>query len=84
MFFVTNPGNFRFRKNVFNTLTMKQTERRKSFSKNWSIVFQLKVLRLKRHYFHKKLPCQKPILRQTEWGVQNGPITINGVLPFSV
>ena len=40
-----------------------------------------KVLRLKAQHFHTKLPCQKPILRQIEWEVQNGPITKNGVLP---
>ena len=26
------------------------------------------------------LPCQKSVLRQIEWGVQNGPITKNEVL----
>ena len=26
---------------------------------------------------HAELPCQKPILRQIEWGVQNSPITKN-------
>ena len=30
--------------------------------------------------FCTKLPCQKLILRLIEWGVQNGPITKNGVL----
>ena len=32
------------------------------------------------HHFHTKLPCQKPILRQTEWVVQNGLVTKNRVL----
>ena len=27
-----------------------------------------------------KLLCQKPMLRQIEWGLQNGPVTMNGVL----
>ena len=27
--------------------------------------------------------CQKPMLRQIEWGVQNGPITENRVLPVT-
>ena len=31
-------------------------------------------------HFHTTLLCQKPIFWQTEWGVQNGPITKNGVL----
>ena len=26
------------------------------------------------HHFHKKLPYQKPVLRQTKWWVQNGSI----------
>ena len=50
-------------------------ERRKPLSKSWSIVLQLKVLRLK-----IKLPCQKPMLRQIEYRVQNGPIIENEVL----
>ena len=40
-------------------------------------------LRLKMHYFHRKLSCQKPILKQIEWWVQNGPITKNEVLPVT-
>ena len=31
-------------------------------------------------HFHTKPFCQKPILKQTEWEVQNGPIRMNGVL----
>ena len=30
-----------------------------------------------------KIPSQKPMLRQIEWGVQNEPITKNTVLPVS-
>ena len=26
----------------------------------------------------QKLPCQNPMLRQTKWGVRNGPITKTG------
>ena len=51
--------------------------------KNWSTIFQLKVLRLKTQHFHTKLLSQKPVLRQKECGVQNGPITRNGVLPVT-
>ena len=43
----------------------------------------LKALRLKTHHFHTKLPYQKPMLRQIEWWLQNGPITKNGVLPVT-
>ena len=35
-------------------------------------------------HFHAKLLCQKPILRHIEWGVQNGSITKNGVLPVTI
>ena len=31
------------------------------------------------YHFYAKLSCQKPMLRQTEQWVQNGPITKNGV-----
>ena len=41
------------------------------FSKNWTIDLEQKVRKLKTHYFHTKQPCQKPILRQIEWRVQN-------------
>ena len=34
-------------------------------------------------HFHTKLLCQKPMLRQIEWGVPNGPTTNNGVLPVT-
>ena len=42
-----------------------------------------KALRLKTHHFHSKLLCQKPMLRQIEWRLQNGPITKSGVLPVT-
>ena len=53
------------------------------FSKNWSTVFQFKALRLKTHHFHTKLRYWKPILRQIEWWVQNGPTSKNGILPVT-
>ena len=34
-------------------------------------------------HFHTRLPYQKPMLRQTEWWVQNGSIIKNGVLPVT-
>ena len=67
--------------NAFNAFTLKKA---KSFSKNLSTVFLLKVLALKTQYFHAKLPCQKPMLRQIEWGVQDGPITLNGDFPVTI
>ena len=57
--------------NVFSTLPLKNfSEKCKPYWKNWSTVFLLKVLRLKKQHFHTKLLCQKPVLRQIEWGVQ--------------
>ena len=38
---------------------------------------------LRTHHFHTKLQYQKPILRQREWWVQNGPITKIGVSPVT-
>ena len=41
----------------------------------------MNVLRLKApHHFHTKLPYRKPLLRQTEWWIQNGAIAKNRVL----
>ena len=54
-------------------------ENENAFLKMW----KLKILRLKTDHFHAKLPCQKPVLRVIELGVQNGPITENGVLPVT-
>ena len=60
--------------------TTGNSERFQSFNFETNFL-KNKVLRLKAQHFHTKLPCQKPILRQIEWEVQNGPITKNGVLP---
>ena len=56
---------------VFNTLTLKE------------ISLKMKALRLKTQHFYRKLPCQKPMLKQIERGVQNGTIAKNGVLPIT-
>ena len=44
----------------------------------------MKVLPLKVWHFRTKLPSQKPMLRQIESGVQNGPITKNTDLPVAI
>ena len=54
-----------------------------TFLNNWSTVFQLKVPRLKAQHFRAKMFCQKSMLRQIDWGVKNGPISKNGVLPVT-
>ena len=78
MFLSENQWKF----GTFSILTLKQILwKTKTFLKNWSTAFYLKVLRLKTHYFHSKLLSQKPILRQIELWVQNGPFTKKGVLP---
>ena len=69
---------------VFNTSTLQQIfPITIFFSKNWSTIIYLKVLRLKKPHFHAKLPCQKPMLKQIEWGVQNGAITKTRILPVT-
>ena len=50
---------------------------------NWEYRFLVESTKLKTRHFHAKLPRQKPMLRQIEWRVQNGPITKNGVLPVT-
>ena len=69
-FYMVITGNFE-RFHYFNFET--------SFLKNRSTVFQLKVMRWKTQNFHVKRPCQKPILRQIEWRMQNDPIKKCGV-----
>ena len=72
--YITITGDFeRFQYFDFGTSLLKNENLLKTN-------FHKKVLRLKMQHFHKKLICQRPILRQIEWGVQNGPITKNGVL----
>ena len=65
---------------ILNRLSGKQ----KPFSKLWSTAFKLKALRSKTHHFHTKLPYQKPMLRQIEWWVHNGPIKKNEVLLVTI
>ena len=60
--------------NVFNTSDLKHV-----FWKTKALFKKLKVLRLKTRHFHTKLIC-KSMLRQTEWEIQNGLVTKNGVL----
>ena len=42
--------------------------------------FLLESTKIENVTFPYKTLRQKPVLRQIEWGVQNGPITKNGVL----
>ena len=64
--------------NVLITLPLKQVFKKKNkiFFKKLEYCFLVE----RTQYFYTKLPCQKPVLRQIERVVQNGPITKNGVL----
>ena len=53
------------------------------FFKKLENSFVVKSTMIESVHIHTKLPSQKPMLRQIEWGVQNGPITKNTVLPVS-
>ena len=53
------------------------------FLENETFLKKHEYQRLKMHHFHTKLPYQKPMLRQNEWRVLNGPITKNGFLPVT-
>ena len=44
----------------------------------------MKIQRLKTQHFYAKLPLQKTMLKQIEWGVQNGTITKNGAFPVTI
>ena len=81
-FYVTVTGEFeRFQYFNFETSFLKNG---RLFLKNQSTPFQLKVLRLKRQNYYTKLPYQKPVLREIEWDVQNGPIIKSRVLLVTV
>ena len=72
-----------FLKNVkLFLLWNKYPEKHKLFSKNRSTAFKLKVPRSTTQHFYKNC-CQKPMLRQIEWGVLNQPVTKNGVSPVT-
>ena len=67
---LTITGNFgRFEHLNFETNFLKN----KNFFQKTGVptLFQLKVQGLKTQHFHTKLSCQKLMLRQMEWGVQD-------------
>ena len=69
--------------NVFNTLTLKQIFwKTGTFFKKLECRFLVEsIVFIQKCY--TKMPYQKPMLRQIERWVQNGPITKNGVLPVT-
>ena len=65
--------------NVFNTLSLKQIFwKMKTFFKTLEYRFLVEPTKI-----HEKLLCQKPMLKQIEWRLRNGPITNSGVLPVT-
>ena len=46
-------------------------------------LFSLQYLRLRAQHFLTKFPCQKLMLKQIEWEVENGPITKNRLLALT-
>ena len=78
MTFIRNFDHFQYFDFTINFLDNENL-----FQKTGVSLFWLKVLRLKLHHFHTKLPCQELTLTQIEWGVQNAPITKNGVLSIT-
>ena len=70
--------------NVFNTLTSKQIFwKTKAFLKKLDYGFLVQTTEIETHHFFSKMLCRKPMLRQIEWQLRNGPITKGGVLPVT-
>ena len=68
----------------FNAWTLKQILwKKKIFFKNLKYRFVVQSSKIKTQHFYTKPPCQKPMFRQIEWGVQNEPIAKNGVLTIT-
>ena len=55
----------------------------KTFFKKLEYRFLVETFKIETHYFHSKMLCQKPRLRQIEWRLQNGLVTESGVLPVT-
>ena len=70
--------------NVLNTLTLKQIFwKTKTFFKKLKYCFLVEATKIENTPFPFKLLCQKPMLKQIEWRLQNGPITTSGILPVT-
>ena len=79
-FYMSIKGNFeRFQYFNFEWTFWKT----KIFSKKLEQNFLVESTKFENAAFHTKLPCEKPILRQIERGVPNGPIIKNGILPVT-
>ena len=61
--------------NVSNTLTFIQIFwKTKTFFEKQENRFLVETTEIEKRHFHSKLLCQKAMLRQIEWRLQNGPI----------
>ena len=66
----------------FQSLTLKQIFwKRKTFFEKLEYYFLVETTKTENISFPWKLLCHKPMFRQMEWRIQNGPITKSGVLP---
>ena len=69
---------------VFNTLTLEQIFwKTKTFFKKLEYSFLFETTKIENASFPFRTACQKSMLRQIEWWIQNGPITKSGVLPVT-
>ena len=76
-FYVTISGNFeRFQYYKFETDFL---EYENHFQKT-GVPFLVESTKIETDHFYRKLPYEKPMLRQIKWWVQNGSITMNKVL----
>ena len=80
-FYVIITGDFE-RLQYFNFET-SFLEKLKPFLRAGVQFFSSEYCNNSTQHFRTKLPCQKPMLIQIEWGVQNRPITKNRVLPLN-
>ena len=70
--------------NVFNTLFLKQIFwKTRIFFKKLEYRFLVRATKIENTPFPFKQLCQKPMLRQIQWWLQNGTITASGVLPVT-
>ena len=70
--------------NVFTNLSLKQVFwKTKAFYKKLEYHFLVLSTETESALFLHKTACQKPMLREIEWEVQNGPITKDVVLPVT-
>ena len=69
---------------VFNTLTLKQIfSKTRTFFIKTGLPFLVESTSIENATFSCKIALKKPMLRLIEWGIQDGPIAKNGVLPVT-